>query len=226
VTRGGRAPGDVHWCRTAPVALDRSLYPSSSLPCQAGVSNHTRPHSCSARIGAARVAPNTRARPGHRFPLVLAFADMHLRDFECGLSQLTRPDGRLRPASASSERCGRRTWHGSKLQMTGSRSGVLRTGNPTAGAYSWSTSARRSGMYHGRDCYSVQHPAFLDGPARGSDTSEWFRATDARNARGGGRGALPALRWQLTHRGLGLPALRLWVSWPGRRSSRSRTRSE
>jgi hypothetical protein len=40
--------------------------------------------------------------------------------------------------------------------------------------------------YHGRDCYSVQHRVFRDGPARGSDTSEWFRAPEARSARGGG----------------------------------------
>ena len=40
--------------------------------------------------------------------------------------------------------------------------------------------------YHGRDCPYVQHRVFLDGPARGSDTSEWFRALDSRSARNGG----------------------------------------
>jgi hypothetical protein len=40
--------------------------------------------------------------------------------------------------------------------------------------------------YHARDCPHVQHRVFLDGPARGSDTSEWFRALDSRSARNGG----------------------------------------
>jgi hypothetical protein len=40
--------------------------------------------------------------------------------------------------------------------------------------------------YHGRDCHWVQHRVFLDGPATGSDTSEWFRVPDARSARAGG----------------------------------------
>jgi hypothetical protein len=40
--------------------------------------------------------------------------------------------------------------------------------------------------YHGRDCRHVQHRDFLDGPARGTDNSEWFRVPDAASARRGG----------------------------------------
>ena len=64
-------------------------------------------------------------------------------------------------------------------------------GKRAVGAYWWCTSPRRLGVrrqrdFHGRDCYSVQHRVFLDGPARGSDTYQWFRAPDAPSARAGG----------------------------------------
>jgi hypothetical protein len=40
--------------------------------------------------------------------------------------------------------------------------------------------------YHGRDCYSVQHRAFREGPASGSDNAEWFQVPDALSAVRGG----------------------------------------
>lgn len=39
--------------------------------------------------------------------------------------------------------------------------------------------------FHGRDCRYVQHRVFLDGPATGSDNSEWFWVPDRESARRG-----------------------------------------
>jgi hypothetical protein len=39
---------------------------------------------------------------------------------------------------------------------------------------------------YGRNCSSVRHRVFLDGPATGSDNSEWFRAPDPASAKAGG----------------------------------------
>jgi len=47
----------------------------------------------------------------------------------------------------------------------------------------------RPTKYHGRNCTSVRHRVFLDGPATGSENSEWFRAPDAASAKAGGAGA-------------------------------------
>ena len=49
--------------------------------------------------------------------------------------------------------------------------------------------------YHGRNCASVTHRVFLDGPAARTDNSESLRAPNAASARTGGAVHMPALRW-------------------------------
>jgi hypothetical protein len=63
---------------------------------------------------------------------------------------------------------------------TAHRGGVLVVDQPTP------IGGEPPTKYHGRDCYFVRHRVFLDGPASGSENSEWFRAPDARSARRGG----------------------------------------